>query len=188
MVFVGLFVPETLRALVGNGSGYANPTPFQWLHQRRHPSTILNLDRRKPFQYTNFLKPFQYLLFPDVILILLLGGLSFMAYYTCLVTTTKQFSLHYDLTAFQIGFCFLSQGGGTIVGSFIHGKILDRDFKKTKTERPDLGEVPFYFARLKHSWWYLVTQQVITLVYGWAYYLNAPLAVMLILQFIGKVD
>jgi hypothetical protein len=53
-----------------------------------------------------------------------------MSYYYVLVITTKQFSIHYDLTALQIGFCFLSQGGGTIFGSFIHGKFLDRDYKR----------------------------------------------------------
>lgn len=35
-IVVGLFLPETLRSLVGNGSGYANPTPFQWWNAYHH--------------------------------------------------------------------------------------------------------------------------------------------------------
>ncbi|KAG1061294.1 hypothetical protein G6F42_027716 [Rhizopus arrhizus] len=35
--FVAIFflLPETLRSLVGNGSGYANPTPIQWWRRRQ---------------------------------------------------------------------------------------------------------------------------------------------------------
>lgn len=178
---VGLVVRETLRALVGNGSGYANPTPLQWLRQRHnHHSTVTVRPR---FSLMNFLRPFQYLLQPDVLIVLLFSGLHFTSYYCFLVTTTKQFSLHFELTATQIGLCFLSQGGGTILGSFIHGKILDRDFKKTMADQQASS---FYRARLRSIWYSVICQQGVTLVYGWCYYLNSPLVVFLVLQFIGK--
>jgi hypothetical protein len=187
LIFVGLFVPETLRSLVGNGSGYANPTPLQWLSEKKRKSGHhheRSCRQEKPFLFKSFLTPFQYLLQPDVLLLLLFTGLHFTSYYCFLVTTTKQFSLHFELTALQIGLCFLSIGGGTILGSFIHGKILDRDFKIVKSDRPDLA-VPFYYARIKNIWYTVICLQVVTFLYGWCYYLNAPLGVVLMLQFIG---
>lgn len=178
-MFVGFVVPETLRTLVGDGSGYANPTPLQWFRKRHNRKKTSS---RSAFSMMNFLKPFQYLLEPDVFIILLFSGLHFTSYYCFLVTTTKQFSLHFQLTATQIGLCFLSQGGGTILGSFAHGIILDRDFKRT--EKPDLV-VPYYRARLRNIWFSVICEQVVTLIYGWCYYLNASLVVFLVLQFIG---
>ncbi|GAA5814050.1 hypothetical protein MFLAVUS_007540 [Mucor flavus] len=184
LVFVGLFVPETLRALVGNGCGYANPTPRQWYTRHCRQQQVCILDRPPhKFKPVSFLKPFQYLLEKDVIIILMFSGLHFMSYYCFMVTTTKQFSLHFQLTTIQIGLCFLGLGGGTIVGSFVHGKILDRDFKKVKSERPDL-EIPYYYARLRNIWYCVLCEQVLTLLYGWLYYVHAPLAVFLVLQFL----
>lgn len=109
-----------------------------------------------------------------------------MSYYCFMVTTTKQFSLHFQLTTIQIGLCFLGLGGGTIVGSFVHGKILDGDFKKVKSERPDI-EIPYYYARLRNAWYCVICEQVLTLLYGWLYYVHAPLAVFLVLQFLGTI-
>ncbi|KAI8065027.1 major facilitator superfamily domain-containing protein [Thamnidium elegans] len=183
LVFVGLFVPETLRALVGNGSGYANPTPRQWYARHCRQTQVIIFDDQPRFKPISFLKPFQYLLEKDVIIILMFSGLHFMSYYCFMVTTTKQFSLNFQLSTIQIGLCFLGLGGGTIVGSFLHGKILDRDFKKVKSERPDL-ELPYYYARLRSIWYCIICEQVLTLLYGWLYYIHAPLAVFLVLQFL----
>lgn len=196
VVFVSLFVPETLRSLVGNGSGYANPTPSQWLARRRG-----QLDEEKIAQIKiangsrrpmNFLAPFIYLTEPDVAITLIFSGFLYCSMYTFMTSTTNQFTIHYNLNELQIGLCFLCQGFGSIVGSFVKGKLLDRDFKrlkeKTVRENPDNPdiEISFYKARLGGAYVSLFFVDVLPIAYGWAMHYNAPLPVALILQFLGK--
>ncbi|KAG2194960.1 hypothetical protein INT46_004414 [Mucor plumbeus] len=198
LIFVSLFVPETLRSLVGNGSGYANPTPSQWLARRRG-----KLDEEKiawiketngPRRPMNFLAPFIYLTEPDVCIALMFSGFLYCSMYTFMTSTTKQFSLHYNLTELQIGLCFLCQGFGSITGSFVKGKLLDRDFKKLKDktrqdnpDNPDI-EISFYSARLGGSYASLFFVDALPIIYGWAMYYNAPLPVALVLQFLVGVS
>jgi hypothetical protein len=41
-------LPETLRSLVGNGSGYANPTPYQfWKHHMEHKKSWLPEEQKR---------------------------------------------------------------------------------------------------------------------------------------------
>ncbi|KAI7900288.1 major facilitator superfamily domain-containing protein [Cokeromyces recurvatus] len=190
---VGLFVHETLRSLVGNGSGYANPTPFQWIARRRGKLDEVKIaelkERENNSSSLNFFAPFIYLTEPDILTMLLLSGALFTSYYCFLTSTTKQFSIHYHLNELQIGLCFLCQGIGTILGSYVKGKLLDRDFqrltKKMREEmQPDV-EICYYHARLKTCWISLLFADITPIAYGWAMQYNAPLAVALILQFIA---
>ncbi|KAI8877166.1 MFS general substrate transporter [Backusella circina FSU 941] len=198
IVSVGLFVQESLRSLVGNGAGYYNPTPFQWLARRRGKLDEELLERikqnRNPAKL-NFLLPFLYLLQPDVLIILVFAGLHYTCFYCFLTSTTKQFSIHYGLTELQIGLCFICTGVGTIVGSNLEGKLLDRDYRiiaKKIEDAVDNGEYegpnriedfPIYYARFKSIWIPTIIIQALTILYGWCFILNAHLAVMLIIQF-----
>lgn len=47
------FLPETLRSLVGNGSGYANPTPAQYWKKKRETSRVKLDDIEKVDQNNN---------------------------------------------------------------------------------------------------------------------------------------
>ncbi|CAO3693840.1 unnamed protein product [Rhizopus stolonifer] len=190
LILVGLFSPETLRSLVGNGSGYANPTPWQWLARRRGQldeeliAEIKTNRLRPPMQ---FLKPFTYLLEPDVFTILIYNGLHYTGYYCYLTSTTKQFSIHFPyLSELEIGVCFLCQGIGTILGSFSRGQLLDRDYKIVKKNfEKNKGdkEFPLFKARFRTLWPNFILAQIITLFYGWAFHWGAPLPAILILQF-----
>lgn len=191
-VLVGLFVPETLRTLVGNGSGYANPTPSQWLARRRgrvDEEKIAEIKKKAgPRRPLNFLQPLVFLLEPDVFLSLFLTGVLFMSYYYVVSSTTKQFSINYGLSELQIGLCFICQGVGTILGSFIHGKILDRDYRKyiQKTKANPEIRVNNYVARLRSTWYSLLLADVAPIIYGWIMYIKAPLGAALVLQFFSK--
>lgn len=198
-VCVGLFVPETLRSLVGNGSGYANPTPTQWLARRRGLLDEDKIEAKKasngPRPKLNFLTPFIYFAEPDVFLILWLNGLAFTLFYCFMTSTTKQFSIHYPyLSELEIGVCFLSMGLGTISGSFLKGRLLDYDYrrvsKKFKRDFPDKpdSEFPIFVARLRSLWVNLIFMEVATLVYGWMFVINAPLPVALVIQFIFAIS
>jgi MFS family permease len=188
-------VPETLRSLVGNGSGYANPTPIQWLARRRG-----RLDEEKiaaikeangPRKKMNFLTPFIYLTEPDVFLVLWFNGVVYTVFYCFMTSTTKQFSIRYPfLSELEIGACFLCMGVGTISGSFIRGRILDHDYrvisKKFKEQHPDKpdSEFPIFNARFRTLWINIIVMNIVVILYGWMLQINTPLAVPLVLQFI----
>ncbi|KAG2174712.1 hypothetical protein INT43_005770 [Umbelopsis isabellina] len=73
-IMVLFFLPESLRSLVGDGSGYANPTPQQWWKRRvLKKRTTENLkshskERSRFLQLPNVFRTFLYLLQPDVAL------------------------------------------------------------------------------------------------------------------------
>lgn len=195
IVTVFLFVPETLRSIVGNGSGYANPTPFQWLARRRgkfdEEKFAAIREACSPRRKLNFLAPFIYLLEPDVFISLWFVGIVYSVIYCFMTSTTKQFSIHYPfLSELEIGVCFLAMGVGIILGSFSQGKLLDRRYKATKEkfdqQHPDApaSDFPIHKARLSGLWINLVVVIALTIIYGWMFHINAPLAVPLVLQFI----
>lgn len=210
-ILIGLFLPETLRSLVGNGSGYANPTPFQWwkAHHRHENqpykdddcSTITHVNTTTTtktttisrfLQVPNVTQPFLYLFEKDVAVALIYNAIHYATYYCYLTSTTSEFTMIYGLSEIQIGLCFLCQGVGCILGSFVEGKILDHNFaivakqsgfdKATRCKLPT--DFPIFKARLRSLWVNAGLMQIITLIYGWILFIRAPLPVVLILQFI----
>ncbi|KAI9254057.1 major facilitator superfamily domain-containing protein [Sporodiniella umbellata] len=183
LLLVGFFSPETLRSLVGNGSGYANPTPWQWIKHGR------NIPARQPRAPWLFWAPFRCLLAVDVLILLLYNGIHYAGYYAYLSSTTKQFSIHFPyLSELQIGICFLSQGVGTILGSFVRGRVLDRDYRAIRrwVEAQPEPQIPFPLlrARFRSLWPNFLAAQITTLFYGWALFWGAPLPAVLALQFL----
>jgi hypothetical protein len=199
LLTVYFIVPETLRILVGNGSGYANPTPTQWLARRRGKLDEGKIAAIKAANSTrpkmNFLAPFIYLTEPDVFISLWFNGVVYTIAYCYMTSNTKQFSIHYPyLSELEIGVCFLCMGVGFIFGSIIKGRFLDRDYRiemeRFRREFPDVPdtEFPIFKARLKTLWINLVFTCGLTILYGWMFNINAPLVVPLIIQFFGKVN
>lgn len=187
LIVVSLFVPETLRALVGNGSGYANPTPTQWLARKRGKINEEKVIASKsaPRPKLNFLAPFIYFSEPDVFLILWLNGLAFLLFYCFMTSMTKQFSIRYPfLSELEIGLCFLAMGGGTIIGGFVKGKLLDMDYRRISRDLPVDAEFSIYTARLKTLWVNLILMQAATILYGWMMNINVPLPGALVIQFV----
>lgn len=210
------FLPETLRSLVGNGSGYANPTPIQWLQRRMNShgrrqscdtahdpvqlpntsklakvTTQSSIARMK--RVPNPLRPLSFLLQPDVAAALTYNALHYAVYYCYLTSLPSLFSQLYGLNQLQQGLCFIVQGAGCITGSLVEGRILDRDFRiiaKRVGQNVSRSRLPLDFpifkARLRTAWIHALLFQLVTIAYGWSLYANAHMAVPLVLQFISK--
>ncbi|KAI9246069.1 major facilitator superfamily domain-containing protein [Phascolomyces articulosus] len=199
-VAVLFFLPETLRSLVGNGSGYANPTPQQWLKRRltkgpKPPKTDMSRFRRIP----NILEPFLFLRHPDVIFTMIINGCYSAILYTYMTTTPSHFTTIYGLDQLQVGLCYLPYGFGCMVGSTLGGRILNRDFRiiarkqgmtpeQVKKSGKLASDFPIYLARLRSAWIPLTLGQLVTIVYGWTLHAEAHLAVPLILQFLAGLS
>ncbi|KAJ4463406.1 major facilitator superfamily domain-containing protein [Lentinula lateritia] len=141
-----IFLPETLRSIVGNGS---LPTTSSILHQplirivgrgRAGGSSRSKSEsnqpqppsrKRKPFK-----NPFGILLHnPDITLILFFNGTVNAVYYAVTATISTLFASAYpQLGETEVGLCFLAIGGGMFLGSLTSGKVLDWEFGRIQKE------------------------------------------------------
>lgn len=128
LITMTFLLRETLRSLVGNGSGHANPTPTQWLlrHRKGHVDSI---DLSRFSQFPNILKPLTYAFQLDVGLCLIFNGMSYAVFYSILATYSRLLETVYGLNELYTGLCYIPTGIGCIVGSLLEGRILDRDFQ-----------------------------------------------------------
>lgn len=197
-------MPETLRALVGDGSIqppllYRPVIPLVG----RHIETPLTHDRppRKPF-----INPFRILTYPDVVILLIFNGTICAVYYGVTATTSSLFQDTYPyLNQTDIGLCFLSIGGGMLIGTISSGKLLNRDYvaireqlvRKAQGDSEKLSAVdvkaiekdvsfPIEKARMRSVPTYTAVFSACVIGYGWCLQSKVSIAVPLVLQFFSE--
>ncbi|PHZ11529.1 putative MFS transporter [Rhizopus microsporus ATCC 52813] len=194
-----IFLPETLRSLVGDGSGYANPTLLQYwrrsFRKQEHDglSTTSRFDSATKNRFPNVFQSLTYLKEKDIAVLLFYNALQYSAIYSMLTSLTKLFTETYQLNTLQIGLCYLSSGFGSSLGSFSSGRLLNwqfsrysRSYLSTKGEgsRKNLDpEFPIEAARLNLTWIWGVAFSLFTSAYGWCLQLKVNIAVPLTMTF-----
>ncbi|RDW85342.1 hypothetical protein BP5796_03667 [Coleophoma crateriformis] len=171
------FLPETLRVLVKNGSVqpsaiYRPLVPFLG-HGKRDPAQKSSKAGRPKFA-----NPFLLLIYPDVAITLLFTGIVYAVNYTITASISSAFAVTYPyLSATDIGICYLSTGGGMLIGSTITGKLLDREYRIIKEklydnnlENEDVATIDFPIekARLRTMPLYLLVFCVSVFAWGWS--------------------
>ncbi|KAL4968159.1 major facilitator superfamily domain-containing protein [Aspergillus stella-maris] len=144
-----LCFPETLRAIVGDGSipPKKNPLARPLLrvvgrYNKNDPNDI-QPDATEQEAITTATQPlptkrhasnpFQLLLYPDVALTLTYTGIIHAVNYTITTTISSSFAdIYPSLSETALGLCYLAGGGGMILGSTITGKMLNRDYVKIR--------------------------------------------------------
>ncbi|KAG2174225.1 hypothetical protein INT43_004246 [Umbelopsis isabellina] len=163
LIAITFLLRETLRSLVGDGSGYANPTPSQWLkkHVKRDcPGSTTDYSRF--LHCPNMLKPLIYAFQPDIGLCLIYNAIAYSIFYAMLASYSGLLETIYELDQLDTGLCYMPTGIGCILGSIVGGKILDRDFRIiSKRHNYDVKiltrssldiDYPVYAARLRTVW------------------------------------
>ncbi|KUJ21783.1 MFS general substrate transporter [Mollisia scopiformis] len=200
LLLILLILPETQRAIAGNGTirleGVHRPLIYSF-----SPSSdeLLERDRtpKKKFTIKSITDPLKLLKEKDVILTLLFGSIVYTVWSMVTSSTTALFQATFKLNDLQVGLAFLPNGAGTVSGSIIMGKIMDRDYRKmervykaekgipesTKLNKKDLLDFPLEKARLPQMWWIILLFIVSTALYGFSLELN-QIAIPLILQYI----
>ncbi|KAL0575210.1 hypothetical protein V5O48_006749 [Marasmius crinis-equi] len=196
-IVIILFLPETLRAIVGDGS----VTPPRYLspvipiigrkHSRQH-ATDQTLAQKKRFR-----NPFVILRQPDVFVLLFFNGFVCAVYYAVTATISTLFAEAYPfLSETQIGLCFLAIGGGMFFGTLACGSMLDIVYQRAvRRMYPDLDPVqskeksksdpdfPIERVRLEALPYVVFLFVACVLGYGWSVEKQVHMAVPLILQF-----
>ncbi|EIW87053.1 MFS general substrate transporter [Coniophora puteana RWD-64-598 SS2] len=130
LVFMLLFLPETLRRLVDDGSVMPSKIYRPLIPLVGRGRISLSKERPPPRPFRNPLWLFTY---PDVLNLLVLNGFLYAAFYAIIATISTLFEEVYPwLTETEIGLCYLAPGGGMMLGSVLIGRLLDRDYKRFK--------------------------------------------------------
>ncbi|KAG9545542.1 MFS general substrate transporter, partial [Aureobasidium melanogenum] len=187
-------LPETCRAVVGNGS----ILPQKWNR------TLLSCLRKKDIaEQTNTLQratkrpnPISSLLIifkKEDGLILLYGALLYAGFYVVLITLTDQLSKRCGLNTVQIGLCYLPFGVGCMASRFSIGILLDRNYKRLARQLEPSGDAnpnakesdafPIEKARLQIGIPAVLASAIVTITYGWVLYYKTSLAGPLIMLF-----
>jgi len=193
-----LFLPETLRRIVGNGS-VPPPRilrPLVPVIGRSTPDSSQASDARKPLA-----NPLRLLLYPDIAILLVFNGLIYSVFYGVTASISTLFHEAYpSLTEADIGLCFLGIGSGMAVGSAFTGKILDweyRNFKKRlirltdekENDYPEGLDFPIEKARLRLLPFFLLLYVAACIGYGWCVdkkvNLAGPVVLLVAIGFVG---
>ncbi|KAL0953542.1 hypothetical protein HGRIS_004764 [Hohenbuehelia grisea] len=200
-IFLVLFLPETLRILVGNGN-ILPPTIYRPVipligRGRVHPKPAE--DNPQPKKHPN---PLRILTYPDILILLLFNGIVYAVFYGVTASLSPLFKEAYPfLSETTIGLCFLAISGGLVLGSLLTGKLLDRDYQVIKRRLLKAAHecddkhmnpedvtkdenFPIEEARLRTVPYYIVVYIVSVIGYGWCINQKVNLAGPLILQII----
>ncbi|KAF9061666.1 major facilitator superfamily domain-containing protein [Rhodocollybia butyracea] len=212
-IFVLLFLPETLRSIVGNGS--IKPSPLLrpiipivagYKNIPANENETKQLEKTKVAR-KRFRNPLTLLLYPDIPLLLLFNGTVSAVYYAVTATISSLFVEIYPfLSETEVGLCFLCIGGGMTVGSLVSGRLLDREWRSVskayrentlskkggeaavaeidiKKARDD-PDFPIEYARLRAIPYIMIFFVGAVIGYGWCIQAAVHISAPLILQFV----
>lgn len=212
LVLYIVFVPETARSIVGDGS----VPPKEWWrmsvqqyvaarwrlkqmpeHERQESEASRisphAQNRRRRVRCPNPLHSAKILLEKDAIIIIFYVGLAMFANIALLTSIPNLFGSLYGFNTLQIGLCFLPLGISACIAAFVNGKILDWNYRRTahklgfsvdKRKGDDLRRFPIERVRLQNVFPAMALGCAAFLPYGWVLQQHAPLVAPLILQFI----
>ncbi|KAJ8127926.1 hypothetical protein O1611_g5710 [Lasiodiplodia mahajangana] len=209
-VGVGLFLPETARNLVGDGSDPSrfNNWQLSWVQLiRQHikrdrtdqqkvktglPGQRENESTTRNYTFKIFLDCFRIIFHKDTILALWIHGSFYLAGYGFL-TALPDIYTNYGFNELYVGLAYLPRGIGIIASNYSTGRIMDHNYRITakeigwttdKATGDDLFRFPIEKARTRWSYWMLAISTGGMIGYGWAVQSRVHIAVPLILQFL----
>jgi multidrug resistance protein len=205
-----VFLPETARNVVGDGSIPAQPwnRPFiQYFHRRSDTEVASSKgsdgwpdssDSEKKIEhklrFPNPLKPLKLVCHVNSIIILLVTGVIMGGNMTVLSSITEIYTAQYGLDELEIGLCYITLGTGSIVASVVTGRLLDWNYRRMGSKRAAESttgqatedEVSVEKARSMVTIPLVVLGSVTVLAFGWVLKFGEPLpAPEVLLFFVG---
>ncbi|KAH7096388.1 MFS general substrate transporter [Auriculariales sp. MPI-PUGE-AT-0066] len=185
-VAIILFMPETLRAIVGDGSirppWYLRPvlpamTKYnRWSTEVGDAENIVVARGSTKYQWPTFLKE------PDVVAALTSTAIIFALFQAVSASLSPMLLDAYPyLNQSTIGLCFLPVGVAGIIGAVVQGKVIDSEFRRAGGTKGGVlpPEFPIEYTRLRLVPIYLTGAVCTAIIFGWTTghtSLAAPLA------------
>lgn len=193
-----LFLVETKRSIVGNGSikpdKVLNIAPILLLSrfQMRWGLNEPDLETKPPRAKSNFFATFKIVGKPEVAICLFNGSIHYTIWVVLLTCLTTQLHNNYGYSVMKIGVCYLPAGIGGSLGTFIAGRLMNWNYKRSfdaYQKRKDEGiyskghQFNIVKARAEVSFPLALITDGFGLVYGWCLYRRANISVILISEF-----
>ncbi|KAI0839442.1 MFS general substrate transporter [Hypoxylon sp. FL0890] len=191
-----LFLPETRRSIVGNGS-IRPPLINRPLILALCPSSRWNEGRRSDNKaqagLPNPLSVLSLLKSRATLVAVFCYGIYYTIYSCLQASLSTVFVETYNVSGLIAGLSYIPFGVACASSAFLAGRIIDRDYRKTAKSRGisvdqfrdnDISKVPIEYARLRTNKYYIALCVPLIAGYGWALQLKVHMALPLVLQFL----
>jgi MFS family permease len=134
LILIIIFLPETSRAIVGDGSIPAkrvNRTLFSYMSPRSRTITSETVLAKPKLRFPNPLTALKILFEKDVALIMYANGVFYLNYQCQQASLSTIFIRVYHLNTLEAGLCYLPYGIACTIASFLTGEIQYLFFSKT---------------------------------------------------------
>src|SRR3569833_499311 len=209
-IFLVLFLPETCRKIVDDGSILPHPlhrTAYQLIRDFRRkrktmsdPEALCNSSStdRPPLriQVPNLLESIRLTFQKEIGLLLVFSSLLFSGFYAIATAMPLQLSENYGYSDLTVGLMYLPTAGGSIVAAFAVGPAINWNYRRharklglpvEKSRQQDLTNFPIERARLEVGNPLLFLAAAVMLVWGWAIDHRAHPALLCVLLFLNGV-
>ncbi|CAF9907940.1 MAG: hypothetical protein HETSPECPRED_007942 [Heterodermia speciosa] len=195
LLLLFVFLPETARIVVGNGSRSPRSIIYQSLYHRlcrsRYDQNEGRIPEKPPFHLPNPFSSLITLLQRCTFIVILVGSLQSSLFNSIATSLSSQMIHIYSLTYLTAGLSYLPSGLGGAIAAYFTGKLLDRDYRMTSKNHPGPADIsidnvssfPIEKARLRSIFIFIAINTVATAGYGWALASRTHIAVPLIMLF-----
>ncbi|KAH8908294.1 putative MFS transporter [Coniochaeta sp. PMI_546] len=198
LVFL-VFIPETCRNVVGNGS-----LPPQWwnrplielvrLRKSSSSSAPVITTERSTRKRPGLLSTIPIILDKESFLSMFFSGIIYTGYYIILTGLPQQLESTYNYNSIQVGLCYLPIGFGPMIIRPVIGRIMDSNFRRharrqgveiLQDRQQSIDGFPIERARLETSLVMVYLSSAAIIPYGWTMSLDhPPLPAALVLLFV----
>jgi predicted MFS family arabinose efflux permease len=178
-----VLLPETLRSIVKNGSQLPSNLLMRYPLKFYQRTNEVNWQQEIPDnqsaskKHVDVLGPLRILLSNHAAPIIVFLAVYYAVWQMSITAMSSLFKTRYGLTETQIGLTFIANGIGSMIGTLITGKILDKDFRRVKAKyeasldpesrnRQEEG-FPLEKARLRLVPTFSLLQCLSILLFGW---------------------
>ncbi|KAI0886352.1 MFS general substrate transporter [Annulohypoxylon maeteangense] len=196
LITILIFLPETCRNIVGNGSS--------WPPVINLPSTKLlcassqqeGIQRPEQKVRTGLPNPFSVLSLlknRSTLVAVICYGIYYTIYSCLQASLSTVFVETYNISGLVAGLSYLPFGVACATSAFVAGKIIDMDYRKTAKARgmhvdqlrgDDVSKIPIEYIRLRTHKYYIAFCAPLVAGYGWSLQLKTHMALPLTLQFL----
>ncbi|KAJ8062279.1 hypothetical protein OCU04_008826 [Sclerotinia nivalis] len=191
-----LFMPETCRKIVGDGS-IPPPKWSRCLTNIRDEHKLLNqgitpnyakrdeLAAARKLRFPNPLATLRIVSEKEAALLLFYAGIVYAGFYAIISGMPSQFHDIYGYDDLKIGLMYLPISGGCLVAAFTQGKIIDWSYFRearrlgitvVKSRQQDLSHFPIEKARLQVGFPMIILASLSTITYGWLMHFKVNIA------------
>ncbi|KAF4628197.1 hypothetical protein G7Y89_g9955 [Cudoniella acicularis] len=200
-----LFMPETCRIIVGDGSvppPVWNRSLMSIINEKKRLKKGIQPDyaardelarKRGPVRFPNPLETVTVAFEKEGFLILFFAGMVYAGFYAVIAGLPSQLRSLYNYDDLKVGLMFLPMAGGSLTAAFTQGRFIDYSFFRearrlnmpiTKSRQQDLSNFPIEKARLQVALPMLMLAAIFTIIYGWVLHFRVEVGGICVVLFV----